>query len=32
MLNVKHDFINPDDYRPMRVIITRTYNHAYYLE
>ena len=28
---VSFEFINPDDYRPMRAIITRTYNHAYYL-
>lgn len=25
------DFINPDNGRPMRAYITRTYNHAYYL-
>lgn len=29
---VSFDFINPDDNRPMRAIITRTYNHAYYLD
>lgn len=26
------DFINPDDNRSMRAIITRTYKHAYYLD
>ena len=29
---VSFDFINPDDNRPMRAIITRAYNHAYYLD
>lgn len=29
---VSFDFINPDDKRPMRAIITRTYKHAYYLD
>ena len=29
---VSFDFINPDDNRPMRAIITRVYNHAYYLD
>lgn len=29
---VSFDFINPDDNRPMRAIITRNYNHAYYLD
>lgn len=29
---VNFDFINPDDNRPMRAIITRDYNHAYYLD
>lgn len=32
MFTVSFDFINPDDNRPMRAIITRTYNHAYYLD
>ena len=31
VFTVSFDFINPDDNRPMRAIITRTYNHAYYL-
>lgn len=29
---VSFDFINPDDNRPMRAVITRCYNHAYYLD
>ena len=29
---VSFDFINPDDNRPMRAIITSAYNHAYYLD
>ena len=29
---VSFDFINPDDNRPMRAIITPRYNHAYYLD
>lgn len=29
---VSFDFINPNDNRPMRAIITRAYNHAYYLD
>lgn len=29
---VSFDFINPDDNRPMRAIITRIYKHAYYLD
>lgn len=29
---VSFDFINPTDNRAMRAIITRTYNHAYYLD
>ena len=29
---VSFDFINPDDNRAMRAIITPTYNHAYYLD
>lgn len=32
MFTASFDFINPDDNRPMRAIITRTYNHAYYLD
>ena len=32
MFTVSFDFINPDDNRPMRAIITRDYNHAYYLD
>lgn len=29
---VSFDFINYDDNRPMRAFLTRTYNHAYYLD
>ena len=29
---VSFDFINPDNNRSMRAIITRDYNHAYYLD
>lgn len=29
---VSFDFINPDDNRPMRAVITRAYNHGYYLD
>lgn len=32
MFTVSFEFINPDDNRPMRAIITRAYNHAYYLD
>ncbi len=32
MFTVSFDFINPDDNRAMRAIITRNYNHAYYLD
>ena len=29
--SVSFDFVNPDNGRPMRAIITRNYNHAYYI-
>lgn len=29
---VMFDFINPEDNRLMRAVITKVYNHAYYLD